>query len=590
MRSVIALAIVAMASARAAGAQVAAPPRDRPNASASTGTATISGRVVDAQTGKPIARARVWLEWSGSSRPRPSVATDSSGGFAFTRLPSGSFMIGVEKSTFLSTRYPPSRQTFRTSGEPVPIKDGQAIDDIVVPMYHAAAITGRVLDANGDPVEGVTVQALRLSNSGKPQPRSGGASSNDAGEFRISRLEPGEYLLLATPQQRYFDGPDASNPAEQVETTTFYPGVWSMTDAQPVAVARGATVAGIDLQLVEGQAARVSGRIVDSTGQPITNGGSMLVRPVFKALGFPSLGVNGVGVNQDGTFQLTLPYGEYELVGQASDPPRPGSPVWSGTQRVGIARLTVGGDISDIAIELLPPAKVSGHFVFDGTHPVPAVSSWNGIATIGFTSRDGSCRSMPTATAQDWTFTADVSGSCAMRLYATFPPWFVTAIRHNGEDLLEKPVTFMPGQHVRGIEIVMTDRPTELTFHVTDNGGEPTRDYVGLVFAADKSRWTADIAGLFVRPLVPPRESPSSSSSATPGQGTQMDAVNPNRGGRDLMVGLPPGEYFAVAVDDLDTETFRDPEVLERLSRTATRVTLADGAHADVYLRRMKAQ
>ena len=146
----------------------------------------------------------------------------------------------------------------------------------------------------------------------------------------------------------------------------------------------------------------------------------------------------------------------------------------------------------------------------------------------------------------------------------------------------------------------MSDRPTRLMFHVTDNRGEPTRDYVALVFPADKSRWTST-ENRYVRTFVPPVDAPASPRSATPGEaagnrvfvggtvpGSQVSAMNPSA--REQLVGLPPGEYFAIAVDDLDIETFRDPEVLERLSRSATRVTLADGAHADVYLRRIKQQ
>ena len=143
MRPVIALAIAATATAGAAGGQIIAPPRDRPNASASAGTATVSGRVVDAQTGNAIARARVRLDWIGPNGPRESLLTDSSGQFAFTRLPAGLFVIAVQKSTFLPTRYPTPRQTFRTISRPLSLADAQTIDDIVVPgsigKYTAAA-------------------------------------------------------------------------------------------------------------------------------------------------------------------------------------------------------------------------------------------------------------------------------------------------------------------------------------------------------------------------------------------------------------------------------------------------------------------
>jgi hypothetical protein len=57
--------------------------------------------------------------------------------------------------------------------------------------------------------------------------------------------------------------------------------------------------------------------------------------------------------------------------------------------------------------------------------------------------------------------------------------------------------------HMRDIVVVMTDKPTDVTFHVTDEQGTPTREYVGLLFAADKQKWM-DNSGRYIRTLVPP--------------------------------------------------------------------------------------
>ena len=57
---------------------------------------------------------------------------------------------------------------------------------------------------------------------------------------------------------------------------------------------------------------------------------------------------------------------------------------------------------------------------------------------------------------------------------------------------------------------------------------------------------------------------------------------------RDSMIGLPPGEYFAVAVDDAEPDVLRDPDLLERLSRAAVRITVDDGAKTEVALRLTK--
>ena len=57
---------------------------------------------------------------------------------------------------------------------------------------------------------------------------------------------------------------------------------------------------------------------------------------------------------------------------------------------------------------------------------------------------------------------------------------------------------------------------------------------------------------------------------------------------KESIFGLAPGDYFVVAVDDLEVEAARDPDTLEQLSRGATRVTIADGDPVEINLRRIK--
>jgi hypothetical protein len=48
---------------------------------------------------------------------------------------------------------------------------------------------------------------------------------------------------------------------------------------------------------------------------------------------------------------------------------------------------------------------------------------------------------------------------------------------------------------------------------------------------------------------------------------------------------LPPGDYYAVAVEVLEPGFERDPEILDRLSRTAERITLFDNEKKQLTLR-----
>src|SRR5262249_49022960 len=161
-----------------------------------SGTGSVKGRVLDGTTGTGVARARVVIQ----GPTRSTVMTDASGAFAFANLPPGPITIAVDKSTYLSTRYPTPGRTIRSNMRPLMLGDGQALENVTIPMFHGASISGRVLDANGDLVDNAQVNVLRLpmaGRAGRPVMR-GGASTDDRGEFRIGRLDAGTYLLQVT--------------------------------------------------------------------------------------------------------------------------------------------------------------------------------------------------------------------------------------------------------------------------------------------------------------------------------------------------------------------------------------------------------
>src|SRR5262245_3950737 len=84
--------------------QVPTAPRDRV-LPPPTGTSGLKGRVIDAATGAPVARARVRIQGGGGG-PRPSAWTDSAGRFTFTDLPAGPYSLTLEKPTYMMGRYP----------------------------------------------------------------------------------------------------------------------------------------------------------------------------------------------------------------------------------------------------------------------------------------------------------------------------------------------------------------------------------------------------------------------------------------------------------------------------------------------------
>src|SRR6266516_7170154 len=90
-----------------------------------TGTAIIKGRVVDAQTGVGVARARVRLQAPGN---RPPVLTDDTGAFRLAEALAGTFYLSVDRSGYMPTRVPEPGRTIRASVKPLVIADVLSLD------------------------------------------------------------------------------------------------------------------------------------------------------------------------------------------------------------------------------------------------------------------------------------------------------------------------------------------------------------------------------------------------------------------------------------------------------------------------------
>ena len=577
----LALTAIVAASSLPAAAQVVTThdlsgvPRDRPPAQPRTGTGTIHGRVVDGLTGDPIARARVRLMMPGVQQA--VVMSGGDGEFSFAKLPDGSFSISADKSTYLQARFPDQGRTFRSSMRPKRLAAGEALDSVILKMYRGSAISGRVLDPHGDPVEYASVSALRIVPGGKPEARQG-TQTNDLGEFRLARLQAGTYVIAVGPRRISSDELPPGSEQEPQPVPTYYPRAVSMDEAQPITLERGQSVSGLDVVLAEGVLVTVLGNVVRRDGEPVT--GAFVNARSTGRLGMMSGG--GTGVRPDGTFKLSLPPGEHVLDVNVMTRTANNSPAAPALQQSGRIRLTVGGSpIENVTIVVGPPATASGRVVFEGTTPPPPPPSSPLGLPLG--SDDGDCGSGQARVAPDWTFKVDaLLGTCQAPSRLTFGRWTLKSATRGSQDLLEKAVTFEPGQHLDGIQLVFTDRKSELRFRVTDEQGQTTTEYVALVFPADKSRWDNRNGSAVEAFLIPPMDVVREMERLAPQSGRPPGAIR-----REAMP-VTPGDYFVIALDDIGYEEMRMPAVLERLATSAIRVSVAEGANVEAVLRRME--
>src|SRR5882672_9913835 len=152
---ILAAAVVGVGAelAQTQGPRPQQPARDTPAqpAAAPAPTGKISGRVVTADTGRPVKRARVSLNAAELSGGR-GMLTDDSGAYEITDLPAGRYTLNVSKSGFVSLSYGQRRPL--QAGTPLQLLDGQQLKSVDFRLPRGGAIAGRILDEDGEPMPG----------------------------------------------------------------------------------------------------------------------------------------------------------------------------------------------------------------------------------------------------------------------------------------------------------------------------------------------------------------------------------------------------------------------------------------------------
>src|SRR5688572_27839766 len=175
-------------------------PRDsRPTEAIPVGTATVSGSVTVADSGQPARKVRVSLS-SPDTRGRTSM-TDDGGKFAFIALPAGRYTLSASKPGHVAVTYGQRRPGPGRPGTAIQLADGQKLQ-VHLQLPRGGVITGAVLDENGEAIPGTPVRALRYAmQSGTRVLQQGGTgSTDDRGVYRIYGLQPGRYIVAATPR------------------------------------------------------------------------------------------------------------------------------------------------------------------------------------------------------------------------------------------------------------------------------------------------------------------------------------------------------------------------------------------------------
>jgi hypothetical protein len=238
----------------------------------------VAGVVVNSVTGQPVSRARLRLRPSDPPGTPVFTISDDTGRFSFKAVSEGEFELNAEHSGFPHQMF---GQKTLGDGFASAVITGPGLDmeHLVFQLIPASAISGRVVDDQGDPVQKATVELFRSSvQAGRRRVAMYRyAYTDDIGEFRTSGLGAGTFYLAVMGQPWYTSpetgellplrgGRPGNILAKSAYPATYYPDATDPRAASAVVLKPGQEfVANVEVRTVSG--VQVAATLQGATGK-----------------------------------------------------------------------------------------------------------------------------------------------------------------------------------------------------------------------------------------------------------------------------------------------------------------------------------
>ena len=614
---VVASVTVMLLTSHASARQEQIKPQPAPRDSAAPqrpGTAVLAGRLVVADSGKPVRRANVSL--TGAEGTRKSATTDENGAFSFTELPPGSFTLAATRAGYLDVTFGQRTPGSGRPGTPIQLVAGQKLNDVTLRMPRTGIITGVVTDEFGDPVMGVQVRAWRaVRRSGeRTLVMAGNGSTDDRGIYRLAGMIPGEYVVVTgareTSETMMLELTKMREAAEHLAVASgathagewsyavpairgsspqstsgypsiYFPGTMQSSGATPVTIGISEERSGVDIQLQVAPLATITGSVVGPDGN-LPPGGEVRLSEAGSTL--PTARVFSGPIRRDGTFTISgVPPGQYTLSARTNQ--RVGMRLAFDSSGAGVeskevivrnfemARETFvdaqvaaaaeplwgqtdlavdGRPLSNLVLPLRKGYDVSGTFGFEGTPPQPPELS---RVRVQLQPMGAGAENAPvtsgTYTAGKFTLRGVTPGRYRLTASGLPSGWTLKSATFGGRDVLDTMLDVTGGDELASGVVTFTKAATELSGTLQDNSGKPISDFTIVVFPSDRRFWMP--------------------------MSRRIQATRPGTDGRFSFRNLPEGDYRLIAVIDPEPGDWFDPAFLDQLLGAAMPISLNDG-------------
>jgi protocatechuate 3,4-dioxygenase beta subunit len=520
----------------------------RPGEEPPKGTAVLKGQVL-ASTGGPVRRAQV-RAMSMEGRGGGVTSTDSEGRYEIKELAAGRYNITAGKGGFVQGNY--GQRRAGEPGTPIDLSDGQTADKVNFVLSRGSVIAGKIVDDGGEPVSGTMVAAVRyqfMAGTRRLVPGGGEGSTDrtdDQGNFRLFGLPPGDYYVSASNRSTMMMQ-GVNNTEADGFAPTYFPGTPNIAEATRVTVRAGQEMTGASFALIVARMAKVRGRAMNSHGEPVSNAMLMLMpdEPVVMPMNF-----NNAMAAGDGTFQFAnVPPGRYNLQVRPSGMP-------SATSEFATLKVTVGNDDIDNLIVITSAGLTARGVVLTDDGSVPTFRA-SQVSIFAQPAEPGSMMMGPGQNRVNDDYTFELTSLSDRRLIRANVggqtlSWYLKAVMLDGEDVTDSGIEFTPGRSYDGLQIILSQKATDLSGLVSDDRGKPVVDATVVIFPANRDLWTYS--------------------------SRYMRTTRPDTNGRYSVKWLPPLEdYLIIAVQNLEQGQGGDPEFLSRAAEQAKRLSLNEG-------------
>src|SRR5258708_419627 len=394
------------------------------------------GQVLNSLTGEPVRKARITVNHmgptNGSASSTYGAITDAGGRFAIQEVEPGNYFMTALRNGFTNGQ---SGGRGRDQwARPVTINPGEHTSDIVFKLVPRGVVAGRVVDGDGEPVQGVQISVLhnQFVRGRRELTPSGVSGTDDLGEYRIFGLAPGKYYVSATYRRWNMmmgkDGTPGGAP-EEGYAPPYFPGTTDPAGAVAIDVSAGSVLAGTDVTLRKIHTVRIRGRVANAAGDGLPSHTMLRLMPRNSRFGgFYSQMWTQALRNRGGTFEFRdVAPGAYSVWAQWSDEGQ-----WHNVSQP----VDVGNNnLDDITVLLSPGVELKGQVRGEGSGDVK-LGSLHVSLDAKETQQHGGRGAQ---TNDDGTF--DLQNVSADRywvnVYGLPPPFYVKSIRMGDADALE---------------------------------------------------------------------------------------------------------------------------------------------------------